>query len=228
MSIVKFKKEKQKKVKVLSKIISVIAIIGKIGTCIVAPFILLGMVFIPLLLSKIDVKNDTIIVNNKEKIQVLEDENGLTLKYKDEIVLVEDNAKNIIEFKEIMQNNSKGFIIFYIESALVSLLAILVLMFLVFRHLQKLFNNIYKGDTPFTLDNVTHIKRMAYYLIFVIVVPIVINIIFTAISKTDLNINFNVTNLLEILFLFSMAYIFEYGYEIQLDSKGKIYGDENE
>ncbi len=35
-------------------------------------------------------------------------------------------------------------------------------------------------------------------------------------SKKDLQV---------ILFLFSMAYIFEYGYEIQEDSKGKMYND---
>lgn len=35
-------------------------------------------------------------------------------------------------------------------------------------------------------------------------------------------------NVVEILFLISMAYIFEYGYEIQLDSNGRMYGEENE
>ncbi len=44
----------------------------------------------------------------------------------------------------------------------------------------------------------------------------------------DLNIEFELFNLIEILFLFSIAYIFQYGYEIQLDSKGKMYGNEFE
>ena len=35
-------------------------------------------------------------------------------------------------------------------------------------------------------------------------------------------------SILEILIIFSMSYIFEYGYEIQKDSKGKMYGNENE
>ena len=34
-------------------------------------------------------------------------------------------------------------------------------------------------------------------------------------------------NILEILIIFSMSYIFEYEYEIQKDSKGKIYSEEN-
>ena len=34
--------------------------------------------------------------------------------------------------------------------------------------------------------------------------------------------------LIEILFLYCMSYIFEYGYYIQKDSNGKMYGEENE
>ena len=33
---------------------------------------------------------------------------------------------------------------------------------------------------------------------------------------------------MEVLFMFVLAYIFEYGYEIQKDSQGKIYGDEDQ
>ena len=38
--------------------------------------------------------------------------------------------------------------------------------------------------------------------------------------------NLEISNILEILFLFAISYVFEYGYEIQKDSNGKIYGDE--
>ena len=44
----------------------------------------------------------------------------------------------------------------------------------------------------------------------------------------DLDVDFELLSLVEILFLFSIAYIFQYGYEIQLDSKGKMYGEEYE
>ena len=40
--------------------------------------------------------------------------------------------------------------------------------------------------------------------------------------------NLNLANLTEILCLFVIAYIFEYGYEIQKDSKKRLYGDSNE
>ena len=61
-----------------------------------------------------------------------------------------------------------------------------------------------------------------------ILLPLVSGFSAQLISGMDLNIDFGVFNIMEILFLFSLAYIFEYGYLIQLDSKGKMYGDENE
>jgi len=43
-----------------------------------------------------------------------------------------------------------------------------------------------------------------------------------------MDFDIDIFNIIEILFLISMAYIFEYEYEIQLDSNGKMYGDVNE
>lgn len=94
--------------------------------------------------------------------------------------------------------------------------------------LENLFENIYHGDTPFTLENVKYIKKMAYLLIIVTVLPNLMGVVFELILKMDLDIDFELFSLVEILFLFSIAYIFQYGYEIQLDSKGKMYGNTNE
>ena len=65
-------------------------------------------------------------------------------------------------------------------------------------------------------------------MIAVIIIPNILGIFAEIIIGQDLNIGFEMFDLIYILFLFTMAYIFEYGYEIQLDSKGKMYGEENE
>ena len=51
-----------------------------------------------------------------------------------------------------------------------------------------------------------------------------INLIF---GMTEVESPFELMGILEILIIFSMSYIFEYGYEIQKDSKGIIYGEED-
>lgn len=48
------------------------------------------------------------------------------------------------------------------------------------------------------------------------------------VTSETLGIGFEMMDLIYILFLFSMSYIFEYGYMIQLDSKGKMYGEVDE
>ena len=49
--------------------------------------------------------------------------------------------------------------------------------------------------------------------------------IFETILSGEFNFGIEMMDVVAILFVFSMAYIFEYGYELQLDSKGKMYGE---
>ena len=114
----------------------------------------------------------------------------------------------------------------FFEIGFAFLAAFLVILIKTLKHLELLFENINKGETPFTLENVNHIKKMAYLLIACIILSsfgqTIMNI------PMDSDIEFSMFDIVEILFLYSMSLIFEYGYELQLDSKGKIYGDENE
>ena len=63
-------------------------------------------------------------------------------------------------------------------------------------------------------------------MIIMTILPNISGVIMEYLINENLGIGFELLDLIYILFLFSMAYIFEYGYEIQLDSKGKMYDDE--
>lgn len=227
MSAVKFKKEKQQKMKGLSKAIYVIARICRMIVTISIPVVIVSMAFIPYLVNNTDVTDGKISVSDNS-ITVVEENTGVQLKYKNIVIADETNQESISKMKEILANHSKTEIIAYLEFGGLILTAYLILYWIILKHLEHLFVNINNGDTPFTLENVKHIKKMAYLMIAAIVLPIAAGVIFESILKTDLDVGFELYNAVEILFLFSMAYIFEYGYEIQLDSKGKIYGDEEE
>lgn len=67
---------------------------------------------------------------------------------------------------------------------------------------------------------------MAILLIATIILPLVSGFITEIIMGEELDIGLELLDFIYILFLFSMAYIFEYGYEIQRDSCGKMYNDE--
>lgn len=227
MNAVKFKKEKQRKMKGLSKAIYVIARICKIIVIISTPVVIVSMMFIPYLVHNTEVADGKISLNDNS-ITIVEDNTGVQLKYKNIIIADEKNQDSILKMKETLANHSKPVLIGYLEAGSLFLTIYLALYFIILKHLEHLFININNGDTPFTLENVKHIKKIAYLMIASIILPFIAGTIFEMILNIDLDVGFELYNVVEILFLFSMAYIFEYGYEIQLDSKGKIYGDEDE
>ena len=219
-------KDKQRKLKVLSKIIYILAKIGKILTYIAIPFIVLGMVVIPILMNKIDIKNDRIILKDKgNSISIVEKNDKLTINVKDAKVAEVTSAKDISKIKDFFNNNSKGTIIAAGETALAFALISIIIAIILLRRVEKLFKNINKNDTPFTCDNVEHIRRIAFLMIINIIIPAVASAVIELILKVDLNIHFGAYNLIEILALYVLVYIFEYGCKLQQDSKCKIYGE---
>ena len=229
MNVIKFKKEQQNKMKGLSKAISVIAKIGRIFTIICIPIVGSAMILCGFIINRIDVVDNEIRYNDSNtKISVVEEDKQLSIKINDSKFVEIKDLGEISKIKEILEHNSKYAIMGYVETGFVFLIICLVLVNIMLKALEDLFNNIHQGDTPFTLENVGYIKKIAYLMIVVTILPSFVGSIFEGLLKTNLGIDFELFNLVEILFLFSIAYIFEYGYEIQLDSNGKMYGDIDE
>ena len=224
MKVVKLKEEKQKKVKVLSKIISIVSKIGKVCCIVGIVMVAIAAIMIPVLVKDITVKDDQIVFKN-DTVKIIDEDDKMTVKFKKHLVATIDDGASMNIIREIVEKdiNNKALIITYAELGMGFLIASLYLTILLFKRLDKLFTNINQGDTPFTLENVEHIKKIAYLMIALIVIPSISGIMFELIIHRDLNINFETFNLLEILIIFVIYYIFEYGYEIQLDSQGIMY-----
>ena len=232
MSVVKFKEEKQKKIKGISKAIYILARIGKIITTIAIPIIVFLLIVTPIFISNIELKDNTIVFKRTridDKITVTEEKlnDGIKLQLKANDVLIADetNQDAILQMKNILENNSKGEIVAFLELGYICLIICLVLYRMILNRLEKLFININGGDTPFTLENVKYIKQMAKLMIIALILPSGGGIIFEKILATDLGVDFELFDVIQILFLFGISYIFEYGYEIQQDTKAKMYGE---
>ena len=228
MKVVKFKNDQQRKMKGLSKAISIFSKIGRIACIVSIPIIIVSMIILGVITNKVEIKDNKIFYNEGEMLSIMETDDKISVTIDDSTITELTNKSEIIKLKEFLENNSKVLIITYIEVGFLFLIASLILIVMMLKSLESLFNNINKGDTPFTLENVGYIKKMAYLMIVVTILPNMIGVIFEMILKMDLDIGFEMFSLIEILFLFSIAYIFQYGYEIQLDSKGKMYGEEYE
>ena len=225
MNVVKFNEKKQKEVKTLSNIIAMIGKIGSIVLKVAIPFIIIAMLIVPYIVSNLEIKENEITFKS-ESIKIV-DENKIEVhgviigEYDGDL---EDN-----EVIKVFTNNSKVKIISYFESAMIFLIINIVIMMIILNYVEKLFNNIKNNQTPFTLENVGFIKRISYLMIALILITPISDAVFSIISGVSNGGDspFKIINVLEILIIFSMSYIFEYGYEIQKDSRGKMYSEEN-
>ena len=226
MNVVKFESEKQKKVKTLTKILSLIGKISGIVVKVAIPFVILSMIIMPILLSNIDIKDNNIISKNNN-IQIVEHNNRINITYKGHTAVTDIENKDIEDLKLVLKDN-KALSITKIEIGFTLLLAFLIILSMLLKHLEQLFENINKGDTPFTLINVNHIKKMSYYMIICIILSGLGEGILNSALRDEVSFGLEMFDIVEILFLYVLSYIFEYGYEIQKDSNGKMYGEENE
>lgn len=215
MNVVKFKEEKQRKMKGLSKLIYLGARMAKILTLLGAILIALTMIICPILLNRVDLEKDTITLLDREYSYRLDDNRIIINDY---VIDTKGNIENYIESHSMMQH------IFATEYVLLCLLISIIFIFQFLKYIEKLFINIYKEDTPFTLENVSYIKKIAFFLLLAILFPNVTGILFQLVMRIDMGVELELTNLLISFIIISLAYIFEYGYELQLDSGGKIYG----
>ena len=213
MNVVKFEKEKQKKMKTLTKILSLIGKIAGIVVKVAIPFVIIAAIIMPIFFSSIDVKDNKLVSTMKD-IQIVEHNNKINITYKGHTTLadIENKTQAIVK----------------LELGFTTLVAFLVILSMLLKHLEKLFENINKGDTPFTLENVNHIKKMSYFMIACIIISGIGSGILESAVRSEFSFGLEMFDIVEILFLYALSYIFEYGYEIQKDSNGKMYGEENE
>ena len=226
MSVVKFNEKKQNQVKSLSNVISLIGKIGGIVLKVAIPFIIIAMLLIPYLVTNVEIQENKLSFKT-DNIKLIDDSKVEVFNI---ILLDVEDSMSSGEIIDIFNNNSKYEIIGYLEAGFVFLLVDLIIMIIILNYVEKLFTNIKDNNTPFTLDNVNYIKKISYLIIALILISPISDLLFSILLgiSNGGSSPFELMNILEILIIFSMSYIFEYGYEIQKDSKGKMYGNENE
>ena len=224
MSVVKLKKEKQKQMKGISNVLSLIGKIASIVLRVALGFVIVAMILIPVAINSLEVKNGKLISNN-DKIKIVESEKDYNVKVANKTAVSDITDKDSKKIITALENHSKPELIVLVEVGFIFILALLIILIKLLKHLELLFSNINKGDTPFTLDNVKHIKMMSYFMIASIILASICETIFTITISRNVMLNIDLFDIIQILFVYSMSLVFEYGYEIQLDSKGKMYDE---
>ena len=220
-------KEKSKKtLKVLCKILEVFTIIGKVCSIIAIPFIAILMACTPYFINNINVSDKKVEVKVFDQNIVLMEEgkNDASLKVKVDDKVVSENKEDemVKKVNDALKNVSKEKLIVSTEIGLGFLIATIVVSIMILSKAIKLFKNIRTKETPFIEENVLHLRKMAKYIIVALIISFISNNIISAISGYDMVGNVQKYNIFEILVLFILSYIFEYGVELQKSSKKKL------
>lgn len=159
------------------------------------------MLILPVFINKIEVKDNVIRIDGVEEVLKVED---IDVNNKD--------AKMVIsKLEEVFDKHSKGSIILFVELLMAFVVAELIINVIIFKYLEKLFKNINREDTPFTIENSEYLRKMSWLIISSIAVGVVSSMVASLLVDTDTGFNISLVGVLEALFVFSMAYVFKYG-----------------
>ena len=223
MDIVKFNEKDQKTMKGLSKAIYIIArifkVVSAIGIVVSILLFITTLIIIPN--TEIDTKNQVVKIFDDEYSYTYT-ENRLTFDDDENEDLDLEFAYSTKEGFDRFANQSKLYQTSFVAVLSIGFMLLCFCLYKMLKFLDKLFKNIYDNDTPFNMDNVEFIKKIALYLALYVFVPTFIEILSSLIFNISLSIKFNMVNCLFIIIVLAISYVFKYGYEIQSNSKKKI------
>ena len=207
-SIVKFKKEQQKKMKGISKSIYIITNIVK--------YILISTLIFPFISKTFTIDDNKITLLNKEYEYTI---NSDSISVNNKKYYVETKT----DLKEFINSHNNTFFRISIEYILICLLITTIFTILSLHYITKLYKNIYTGSTPFTIENEKYVIKAIVFMFAEGLLNKITALIYSFISKLDLAIEFNIKDLIFLLIGISTIYIFKYGRMIQADTEAKMY-----
>lgn len=218
MTAVKMDDKKQNTMRVLSKILYLVGKISKILVRVGAGCLIFGMLVMPFAINAIDVKDGKIYLKD-EYAKIITESSKTDVNFVNDKMVISVNDKEADNFIKMYNSYSKTTIIIVLEISMALIVGLLIILSLALDRLDKLFKNIYEGDT-FTLDNVRHLRMMANFMVVCFLIGMMISII-NDIFMTTKTFSINVVNIIEILFIYALSYVFEYGFLLQNGSKAK-------
>ena len=170
------------------------------------------MIAIPSMISNVTLNENNIEVFG-EPIKYQETTEGVVLTYDNfetKLTTSEDIA-GFNRIKNYLKEDSKTKAILALEVILLMAIATIVCIDFVMQHLEKLFKNIHDEENPLTSANADHFRKMGYFLLASIILNIVAAILVKLFFIKSYALHINLVEVLAILVLLSLAYIFEIG-----------------
>lgn len=215
-------KTDSKFLKCISGLLYFLAKIMRIGLYIGVVFVVLCMVILPSIVNMVNVNNNEISIRDfKDDVYYItkDNTNKYVLMYNDRFLDADIDYGLFNKVTNIFNNYSKNEIITTLESSLVIVLISITVLILVFYNLELLLNNIHDKDTPFIKENIHYLGMISCLLIAVRFCEFVVSLL---LAKFDMA-SYSSIEILDIVFLLIMVYVFKYGYNLQSTVNSKIY-----
>ena len=221
-------KEKQRRLKVYSKIIYCLTRICRAFVIISMIGLAIAMIATPVLVKNIKIKDGTVEVYGN-KVTYEEKDGKIELSVKETpIGTLTDKEKESFDYiiKELEKTNmSKTFA--YAEVAIALGLCSMFVLYSILKRIDKLFTNIYEFDTPFNEANLEHLRKITYLSLVLLIVDFVADIFAQATIGGD-NFSVSLVSVATIMVLYVITVIFEYACTLQKESKATIYTQASE
>ena len=214
---------KQKGLKTLSKILQILAILAKVCLWIGLVFLVILAIAFPLVAEDVTISKEELSYKS-HKIELRESDDKLDIYYKDKQIGEMDVSEKEIVYTLIDEIKERK-LIFVIEVAMIVGVVSIILAIYIMGYVEKLFKNINEQVTPFIEENVTLIRKIGYFMIASVVVGVVGSGIMSVIALKSLDFSYDLVSIGEILMVFALAYIFEYGCSLQEGTDAKVYDE---
>ena len=216
--------ENQKKIKSFSKVLHVIAVLARVCMYFTAVLLVLFAVLIPILFSKVDIdKNRLAIVGIPEaKVEVYKDETEkLNILFNDKKVniekeLTETEQSGVELIFDMATKTTKNAVIGYLEASAIFSLVIVVIIILAIKNFEKFTKNLKDNDEVFGNNNSNLLRNSAKFLLIAYIVSLVSSAALSGAINDNFGFNINTINLIEIISLYMLSYIFAYGHSLEV------------
>lgn len=214
----------KKNLKWISKLVSVLSKIARICLYVGIVCLILTMTIIPTFIYHTNVNNNEIKFKYKDSSLVMKVKDNKTFFYSDDKKVTTEKGTEAFDLITKYYNKySKKQLIGYSEAFLLVTVAYIFLLTIILKYVEKLFNNINKGDTPFTKDNVFLFKNIIKFKVASMLVLLLGMISFNFVNDSINPFDHTSLNVVELLIIIVCYYIFKYGYKLQESSKETLY-----
>jgi hypothetical protein len=225
-------KEDQRKLKGISKFLYVFSKVIRIFVIIAIVGIAIAMAAVPIITSNTETVKDgeqTILKVFDNEIYYNRTETTFEFYEKNDVenttkITKKSDVDSLNKMFDYLEKNdmTKATIIAEVELGL--FIVALVIETIILKKVYKFFKNIHDETTPFTLENISLLKVIGKLSIIDLIVSLVINMIISIVIESTYSVSF--MNIIEILGIYFLLYVFKYGYKMQKETKGTIYSEE--